>query len=179
MLDFQEYGIGMPLDQIVLSRHNPDWKACYQAVTKELRVKISGLDMSHIGSTSIKSIMAKPIIDILGSVDNLQYIDQNISKFEELGYESKGEFGIPGRRCFILADDIASFVHVHIFQKDDEQVASHKFFRDYIGTNVESAETYVDLKLGLQKKYEFEKENYVDGKDSFIKSILDLRTDVD
>ena len=179
MLDFQEYGIGMPLDQIVLSRHNPDWEACYQAVTKELRVKISGLDMSHIGSTSIKSIMAKPIIDILGSVDNLQYIDQNIPKFEELGYESKGEFGIPGRRFFILADDIASLVHVHIFQKDDDQVERHKFFRDYIGTNVEAAEAYVDLKLDLQKKYEFEKENYVDGKDSFIKSILDLRTDVD
>ena len=179
MLDFQEYGIGMPLDQIVLSGHNPDWEACYQAVTKELQGKISGLDMCHIGSTSIKSIMAKPIIDILGSVDDLQYIDQNISKFEELGYESKGEFGIPGRRFFILADDIASFVHVHIFQKDDDQVARHKFFRDYIGTNVESAEAYVDLKLGLQKKYEFDKDNYVDGKDSFIKSILDLRTDVD
>jgi len=59
------------------------------------------------------------------------------------------------------------------------QVARHKFFRDYIGTNVESAEAYVDLKLGLQKKYEFDKDNYVDGKDSFIKSILDLRTDVD
>ena len=179
MLDFQEYGIGMPLDRIVLSGHNPDWEACYQAVVKELQRKISGLDMCHIGSTSITNIMAKPIIDILGSVDDLQYIDQNISKFEELGYESKGEFGIPGRRFFILADDIASFVHVHIFQKDDDQVARHKFFRDYIGTNVESAEAYVHLKLGLQKKYEFEKENYVDGKDSFIKSILDLRTDVD
>jgi len=44
---------------------------------------------------------------------------------------------------------------------------------------VESAEAYVNLKLDLQKKYEFERENYVDGKDSFIKSILDLRTDVD
>ena len=179
MLDFQEYGIGMPLNRIVLSGHNPNWKACYQAVTKELQEKISGLEMHHIGSTSIKSIMAKPIIDILGSVDNLQYIDQNIPKFEELGYGSKGEFGIPGRRFFILADDMASFVHVHIFQKDDDQVARHKFFRDYIGTNAESAEAYVDLKLGLQKKYEFDKDNYVDGKDSFIKSILDLRTDVD
>ncbi len=179
MLDFQEYGIGMPLDRIVLSGYNPDWEACYQVVAKELHGKILGLETSHIGSTSIKNIMAKPIIDILGSVDDLQYIDQNIPKFEELGYESKGEFGIPGRRFFILADDMASFVHVHIFQKDDDQVARHKFFRDYIGTNVESAEAYVDLKLGLQKKYEFDKDNYVDGKDSFIKSILDLRTDVD
>jgi len=25
VLDFQEYEIGMPLDRIVLSRHNPDW----------------------------------------------------------------------------------------------------------------------------------------------------------
>ena len=179
MLDFQEYGIGMPLDRIVLSDHNPDWKDCYQAVTKELHGKISDLETCHIGSTSIKGIMAKPIIDILGMVDGLQHVDKNIPKFEDLGYESKGEFGIPGRRFFILADDIASFVHVHIFQKDDDQVARHKFFRDYIGTNVESAEAYVNLKLGLQKKYEFEKENYVDGKDSFIKSILDLRTDVD
>ena len=117
MLDFQEYGIGMPLDRIVLSGHNPDWEACYQAVAKKLHGKISGLDMCHIGSTSITNIMAKPIIDILGSVDDLQYIDQNISKFEELGYESKGEFGTPGRRFFILADDIASFVHVIYFRK--------------------------------------------------------------
>ncbi len=179
MLDFQEYGIGMPLDRIVLSRHNPDWEACYQTAAKELQGKISGLETCHIGSTSIKNIMAKPIIDILGSVDVLQYIDQNIPKFEELGYEFKGEFGIPGRRFFILADDKTTFVHVHIFQKDDDQVGRHKFFRDYIGTNVESAEAYVDLKLDLQKKYEFDKDNYVEGKDFFIKSILDLRTDVD
>ncbi|TOF71387.1 GrpB family protein, partial [Vibrio parahaemolyticus] len=54
----------------------------------------------HIGSTSVKGLCAKPIIDILVEVKSLEELDKNNNLMESLGYEVKGEFGIAGRRYF-------------------------------------------------------------------------------
>ncbi|MHA1961360.1 MAG: GrpB family protein, partial [Candidatus Thorarchaeota archaeon] len=54
----------------------------------------------HIGSTAIPGIHAKPIVDILVVVKNIERIDAYNPIMQENGYEPKGEHGIPGRRFF-------------------------------------------------------------------------------
>jgi GrpB-like predicted nucleotidyltransferase (UPF0157 family) len=52
---------------IVLTEHNDSWEMQYREEEKRIRsfLKFDGIYISHIGSTSIKSIWAKPIVDIL------------------------------------------------------------------------------------------------------------------
>lgn len=53
---------------ISLSDHNPEWKGLFEA-EKRLIEELTGVEnivrTTHVGSTSVSGIKAKPIIDIL------------------------------------------------------------------------------------------------------------------
>lgn len=124
----------------------------------------------HIGSTSIPSIFAKPIIDILLEVNSFQHLDKEVPALARLGYEAMGEFGIPGRRYFrkLNAYGVRTH-HVHAFETGDSGIVRHLAFRDYLITHPTEAQTYSTLKKALAKKYPNDIESYMDGKDAFIK----------
>ncbi|WP_233090623.1 GrpB family protein [Vibrio sp. IB15] len=73
-----------------------DEKVLLESVLNSVNV----VAIHHIGSTSVKGLCAKPIIDILLEVKSLEELDKNNNLMESLGYEVKGEFGIAGRRYF-------------------------------------------------------------------------------
>lgn len=52
----------------------------------------------HIGSTAVLNLKAKPIIDIMPIVINLDEVDKKSKYFKSIGYEYLGKFGISGRR---------------------------------------------------------------------------------
>jgi GrpB-like predicted nucleotidyltransferase (UPF0157 family) len=126
--------------------------------------------LHHIGSTAIPGIRAKPIIDLLLEVTDVAELDGRASDMEELGYEGKGEFGIPGRRYF--RKDNASGVrthHVHAFQAGSPEVERHLAFRDYMIAHPAAAQAYSELKQELAREHPDDIGAYVAGKDPFIK----------
>ncbi len=52
----------------------------------------------HIGSTAVPGLAAKPIIDILVEVTDLESLDAMNNEMSAIGYTPMGEFGIPGSR---------------------------------------------------------------------------------
>ena len=54
----------------------------------------------HIGSTAVPNLCAKPVIDILVQVSSLSIFDRQSKVLRPLGYESRGEYGLSGRRFF-------------------------------------------------------------------------------
>lgn len=56
------------------------------------------LQAFHIGSTSVPGLKAKPIIDIMPVVRDIEQVDKYTQAFEAAGYEVMGEYGIAGRR---------------------------------------------------------------------------------
>lgn len=52
------------------------------------------VQIHHIGSTAIKGIYAKPVIDILVEVENINNVDNYNEEMKSLGYIPKGEYGI-------------------------------------------------------------------------------------
>ena len=82
----------------------------------------------HIGSTSIPGMKAKPINDIMPVVQNLEEVEALIPEFEKLGYEFRGEWGLPGR-CFFRKEDDARTHYVHIYQVDNHyEIKRHLAF---------------------------------------------------
>ncbi|EJW91927.1 protein belonging to Uncharacterized protein family UPF0157, partial [gut metagenome] len=63
------------------------------------------LAIYHIGSTAVKGLWAKPIIDLMPVVKEIKSVDIHEQEFEALGYECKGEYGIAGRRFFMKGGD--------------------------------------------------------------------------
>jgi GrpB-like predicted nucleotidyltransferase (UPF0157 family) len=125
-------------------------------------------EVHHIGSTSVKGLAAKPIIDILLAVSSLPQLDSSISVFEKLDYESMGEFGIKGRRYF-RKGRLNRTHQIHAFRENDPNIIRHIVFRDYLATNAEARVEYENLKTLLAKTCNNDIERYCAGKDSFIK----------
>ncbi|WP_179134058.1 GrpB family protein [Halobacillus massiliensis] len=148
------------------------WPAMFNA--EAVRVKsIFGKEMAgihHIGSTSIPSIHAKPVIDILVEVNDIRKVDRYNSEMQMLGYEAKGEHGIAGRRFFKKGGNSRTH-HIHVFESGSREAARHLAFRDYMRAHPEEALTYSQLKQRLAEKHPFDIDSYIEGKDAYIKEI--------
>lgn len=103
------------------------------------------VSVHHIGSTSVPGLSAKPIIDILVEVTDINELDAYNLAMVSAGYISRGENGIPGRRYFIKGGGQRSH-QVHAFAIGDLQVLRHLIFRDYLRKNRDIAGEYAEIK---------------------------------
>jgi GrpB-like predicted nucleotidyltransferase (UPF0157 family) len=154
--------------------HNPKWRDGFDVESKSVADALGEnvVSVHHIGSTAIQGIYAKPIIDLLVEVKDIDKVDGQSSSMELLGYEAMGEFGIPGRRYFRKDNQEAVRTHhIHTFKVSSEQVKRHLAFRDYMIAHPEDAQRYSELKRRLAREYPTNIDRYMDGKDGFIKEM--------
>lgn len=152
--------------------HKPSWKKDYQKeANKIIQIfKDIIIDVHHIGSTAIKGIKAKPTIDIIVEVRDIEKVDLFNSEMEDLGYIPKGENGIRGRRYFQKGKPQHTH-HIHVFETGNKEIKRHINFRDYMNSHPEEAEKYSILKGELAKKYRHDSISYTEGKSEFIQEI--------
>ncbi|EMG2023413.1 GrpB family protein [Klebsiella pneumoniae] len=99
----------------------------------------------HIGSTSVPGLSAKPVIDILIEVANLEELDSLNQAMEGVGYTVRGENGILNRRYFTKGGSQRSH-HIHAFTTGDAQIIKHLAFRDYLIKHNDVAIQYALMK---------------------------------
>ncbi len=125
------------------------------------------VNIYHIGSTAVPGLMAKPVIDIMLSVQSLNILDQQSQKIASLDYEVMGEFGMPGRRYF--RKGLIDRTHqIHAFVQEDHNITRHLAFRDYLRNHPDIAAEYGILKKQLAELYPSDIIKYGDGKEDFI-----------
>jgi len=157
----------------VVLPHDPGWAAAFALEAEAILDVIPEgmIELHHIGSTAIPGILAKQIIDLLGVVTELDAVDAHEHALIGLGYEAMGAFGIEGRRYFrkITPAGLRTH-HLHVFEAGSPHVARHLAFRDYLIAHPLVAKTYSDLKATLTADPDTRAEDYMDGKDPFIKA---------
>ncbi len=160
--------------KVVVEPHNPQWADMFDMESNIVRQVLgsNAVVIHHIGSTAIPSIHAKPIIDMLIGVADINAVDIRTSAIEAISYEAMGECGIPGRRYFRKNNEMGDRVYqVHMFTADSPQIERHLAFRDFMRADPDWAKRYSDLKRDLANAYPHSIERYMDGKDAFIKEI--------
>jgi GrpB-like predicted nucleotidyltransferase (UPF0157 family) len=154
--------------------HDRQWQNLFEDESRQLSIAFgdNAIAIYHIGSTSISTIYAKPIIDILVEVKEIDSVDDRTPQIQALGYEPRGEFGIVGRRFFRKdnKDGIRTH-HIHTFEVGSPQIDRHLAFRDYLKSHPEAAQKYNELKQQLAQQYPTDIEAYMDGKADFIAEI--------
>lgn len=153
--------------------HDPKWKEQFSAEAKAIEHALPDISISlhHIGSTAVPGLLAKPIIDLMGVVKDLEAVDRADSTFEELGYQVMGTFGIEGRRYFRKLNSLGERTHhLHIFSDGSPHIERHLAFRDYLIAHPEKAAEYAALKQRLVREVGPSWDAYVDGKAIFIRT---------
>ena len=96
--------------------YDPDWPNLFK-IEADRTIAVFGpevMAIHHVGSTAIPNICAKPIIDVLVEVQDIEKIDDFNEEMVRQGHRPQGEFGIPGRRFFIKGDDATRTHHIHV-----------------------------------------------------------------
>jgi GrpB-like predicted nucleotidyltransferase (UPF0157 family) len=154
--------------------HNLQWRSIFHTESQYITNALgeNAIAIHHIGSTAIDTIYAKPIIDFLVEVKDINQVDDRNLEMQSLGYEVMGEFGIKDRR-FFRKDNQAGIRthHIHTFEINSAQIIRHLAFRDYMCAHPDVAQKYSDLKRKLAAEYLNDIAGYQDGKDEFIKEI--------
>ena len=159
--------------KVQVVEYSSQWPNLYLEEAEKIKNILGNelVDIYHIGSTSVVNLNAKPIIDIMPVVKDITKVDKYNKEFEDLGYESKGEFGIAGRRYF--RKGLENRTHqIHVFEKSNfNDIERHLAVRDYLRTHPEEAFEYGELKSRLATMFPDDIESYCDGKDRFVKEL--------
>ncbi|MBB4846247.1 GrpB-like predicted nucleotidyltransferase (UPF0157 family) [Paucibacter oligotrophus] len=161
---------------ITLLAHKPEWPQAFAAEAARLSGLMADemLALHHIGSTAIPGISAKPIIDMLMVVRDVDALDRRAQALLDQGYEAMGEYGIAGRRYFRKSDGAGRRSHhLHCFAAGSAEVGRHLAFRDYLRSHPDEAQAYGLLKQALAQRFaDDEGARYVEGKTDFIRQVL-------
>lgn len=163
-------GINMIIEVV---KYNDEWPSMFHDEAKHIATVLGGnlLRVFHIGSTSVPGLQAKPVIDIMPVVRDIEKVDSCQSEFKKLGYEYMGEFGMPGRRYMRKGGNQRTH-QVHVFQFDNTtDILRHLAFRNYLRCHADVCEAYGNLKAALAARHPTDIEAYCAGKDSFAKQV--------
>ena len=166
--------IGMKRGTVYLEDHCTEWEtaALHTIDTIKNVPGLTAADVCHVGSTSIKSIPAKPIIDIAAGVIDL---DAVLAKKEELAekniifrFEER-----PEHLLFVCGDfeNDTRTHHIHVVLYNSKEWNDYINFSDYLNQNENAAQEYAALKKELAKKYPNDRIAYTNGKSRFIQKI--------
>lgn len=154
--------------------NNDDFKKIYLEEEKNLKSLLENYitRISHIGSTSIINIKAKPIIDILIEInfENKEIVKDVLLKNDYI-LMSESFDKISFNKGYTITGYADKVFHIHIKKYGD---CDELYFRDYLNENQLKAIEYEKLKLELYNKFKHNRDLYTDGKKEFVNEIVDL-----
>lgn len=169
----------MPLEElwklfpIIIKAHNFRYKEWYQIEKDKLLQCLKREEVkriSHIGSTAIEGLVAKPTIDILLEVQDYCDISGLIQTLDNQGWilmftEYEPTIKLIFNKGYTPEGFAEKVYHLHVRYGDDWD---ELYFRDYLLDHPDACAAYGQLKLKLWKAYEYDRDGYTKAKSGFI-----------
>lgn len=158
---------------IELTEHRSEWAAQYARMEKTLRELLAPravVRISHIGSTAVAGIWAKPIVDVLVEVDEGEEIGAVVELLERSGFltMSKGLHRASMNAGYTEDGFAEEVFHIHLrFAGDNDEL----YFRDYLNDHPDVAKEYEALKLALWPRFEHDRDAYTQAKGDFVERV--------
>ena len=153
---------------IILAEHRAEWAEWFRAEAAFLAELLPEAAITHIGSTAIEGIWAKPIVDILVETgEKADWAEVARVLTEQAGYICMAQSGT--RMSFNKGYTPEGFAekvfHLHLRRSGDRDEV---LFRDYMNAHADEAKGYERLKLALWKPYEHDRDGYTAQKADFV-----------
>ncbi len=164
---------------IILKEHDPQWATRYLSERARLEDAVGkGIiaRMSHIGSTAVPGLIAKPTIDILLEIADGCDTKKLIKDLEQAGYIYTEQPENPAPHMMFLKGYTpqgfeGQVFHVHIRYAGDWD---ELYLRDYLKEHKDAADEYGALKKKLFETYEHDRDGYTSAKTQFVEKYTAL-----
>ena len=164
----------MVTKHVVVLPYDEQWKQDFLRIKAELTNDLGQLTIGieHVGSTSVRGLSAKPIIDIDVVMIDYTVWEDVASALGKIGYQHEGNLGIVGREAFRYdGKEHLKKPHLYVCPKDSPELKRHIAFRDYLRTHPDAVREYSHIKEEAAKQYPNDIERYIEHKSPFIEKI--------
>ena len=168
--------MGLKVGEVRLEKHNNHWGIMFAKEVEELWDYFGdvALRISHIGSTAIDGLEAKPIIDIAVAVRDLSDFDQVAHRFSKDPDYSIKKDSDPGEILIRKGPEGNRSFYIHVMDIDSKRYKDTIVFRDTLLRDEAICNDYRALKHHLAEKYPHNRKKYTSGKADFIETTLKM-----
>ena len=167
--------LGLKRGTVELMPYDPEWARLFEQEKISIQdvLKDDALGIEHIGSTAIPGMDAKPILDLMVAVTQIDDYSEFMISLKKLGYS-------------FMRDNRSEQEHI-LFVKGPEECRTHYLklttlgtifwhehllFRDYLKNHPDRAEAYRKLKQDLLRKFSDDRASYTNAKAAFIQDTI-------
>jgi GrpB-like predicted nucleotidyltransferase (UPF0157 family) len=162
-------------EPVRIEPYDPGWPERYDreraALEEVLGEAVTG-GVHHIGSTAVPGLDAKPIIDVLVGVEDLETARSYIEPLKALDYVY-APYRAETEAWFCKPHPARRTHHLHLVPAGSERFRADLAFRDHLRAHQEVAEEYVALKRRLAAEFEHEREAYTRAKAEFVRRVVE------
>jgi len=171
-------------EPVAIADYDPDWPARFEREKAHLLACLPQdiiVRIEHFGSTAVPGLSAKPIIDILVEVTDLEAVREKVVPvLESQAYEyfwrpTFGDDGEPFYAWFIKRDPRTGLRthHIHMVEPDHTIHWERLLFRDYLIAHPDVAAEYDRLKRELAASLSSDRVRYTNAKSDFINRVME------
>lgn len=164
--------MGLKVGTVRIEKYNSNWENEFLK-EKEILSKMFGdlaIEIEHIGSTSIKGLSAKPIIDIAVALYKLDDFEKVKEKFQKEPYSVK-EDSDDGEILIRKGSEDNRTHFIHVMEINSKRYKDTIIFRNYLRKHEDVAREYETLKIKLAIKYANNRKMYTSSKNEYIEKI--------
>ncbi|WP_306007721.1 GrpB family protein [Bacillus sp. MMSF_3353] len=169
--------------RITIEEYNIIWESDFYKLQSLINnvIKELVLSIEHVGSTSVKGLASKPILDIDIVIEEYEIFPEVVKRLETIGYYHQADWSFKGREAFGRKDAFVPWNgestvwmehHLYVCDKNSEELRRHIAFRDYLREHADVAIEYGRLKGKLVRESK-NRVSYSEGKTAFITNILE------
>ncbi|RDZ65531.1 hypothetical protein C5B90_03990 [Haloferax sp. Atlit-12N] len=184
--------LGLARGTVELDAHDPRWREAYEREVERLRPRLDsddagssggdagssggnadGVRFEHVGSTAVPGLAAKPIVDLLVLVSDLNDAGGVARALEAAGYEERPDDDVPDRRFFVRGPPERRTHYLSLTEVGSDCHREQVAFRDALRADDDLAAEYERRKRRLAAAHSDERSQYTNAKASFVESVLD------
>jgi GrpB-like predicted nucleotidyltransferase (UPF0157 family) len=154
---------------IVVSDYDSAWPSRFAQVERRIGSALgdAALAVEHIGSTSVPRLAAKPIIDVLVVVADVEAERSYATAMEDAGFALRVREA--GHRMFRTPD---RDVHIHVYSSGDPAIRNYLDLRDWLRVDASDRTLYADVKRDLARRPWSDMNHYADAKTEVVQQVL-------
>ena len=158
---------------MTIAEPNQDWAEIGRATCALLIDRLPDVlvEVEHVGSTSVPGLAAKPVIDLMASVDDLDAVSATAPRLAELGFRLVPT-DMSERHFLQRFDPDGTAFHLHVVTAQSWPTRNERLLRDHLRTHPGDRDRYAALKRELMDRLG-PGEAYTRGKTALIQELTD------
>jgi len=158
---------------IVVLDHDPVWAAWFDEIAAIVWPAVADIAVriDHVGSTSVPGLAAKPVIDMDVVVDDESKVRPAIERLRTIGYQWRGDLGVPGRQAFFQPESAIKH-HLYLVVDGSKAHLDHVLLRDLLREDPAACKAYGELKKRNAAEVDGDIELYGARKNDLITELL-------